>query len=251
MIKNILEKVGFSEKEIKVYLAIIEIGQTTASIIAKKTKLNRTTMYDILDNLIRKGLVSKYKKESKTYFNALSPEKLLNYLDREKEEKEKIIEDQKESIKKILPQLISMQNIYSKNKPKVQFFEGEKGMREAYEDSLTSDGLILAYANVEEMHKGLPNFFPNYYKRRAENKIHIKTILPQNKESIARAKKNKKEMRTTKFLPDEKMIFSPEINIYNNKILFVSWKEEMAIIIESKELADFHKLTFELVWNSL
>lgn len=58
-------------------------------------------------------------------------------------------------------------------------------------------------------------------------------------------------MRDTRFLPEEKMTFSPEVNIYNNKMLIASWKEKMAIIIESKELADLQKLSFNLLWETL
>ncbi|MEZ4103918.1 MAG: helix-turn-helix domain-containing protein [Candidatus Paceibacterota bacterium] len=251
MIKEILEELGFSEKEVEIYLAIIKSDQATASLIAKETDVNRTTVYDILETLMHKGVVSKIKKAGKTYYYALSPDKLIDYLEREKREFSKKIDLQKEKVSKIMPKLISIQNLHSVNKPKVRFYEGEKGMREAYEDSLQADGLIRAYANVEEMHKGLPNFFPEYYKRRAEANIHIRAILPQNEASFDRAAKDSEEMRTTKFLPEEKMTFSPEINVYNNKVLVASWKESMAIVIESKELADFHKLVYDLLWDSM
>jgi len=250
MINELLEQLNFSEKEAKVYLALLELGSAKAHDIAKKTSLNRTTVYDIFDLLLQKGLISKYKKGASTFFNALEPKQLLTYLEREKEEQAKKIEKQKGKVSELLPQLISLQNIYTA-KPQVKFFEGEKGMREAYEDTLTSKEIILAYANVETMHEGLPNFFPEYYKRRAENKIFIKAIIPRNNLSIERSKINQEEMRDTRFLPENEMTFSPEINIYNNKMLIASWKEKIAIIIESKELADLQRLIFNLTWTTL
>ncbi|MFH0856749.1 MAG: hypothetical protein V1860_02530, partial [bacterium] len=164
-------------------------------------------------------------------------------------EKEKVIERQKKKVSELLPELISLQNIYT-SKPRVQFFEGEKGMREAYEDTLTSKEMILAYANLETMHEGLPNFFPEYFKRRAKNKIFIRAIIPRNKLSMERVALNQEEMREIRFIP-EGMSFSPEINIYNNKMLVVSWKEKIAIIIESKELADLEKIKYNLLWEAL
>jgi sugar-specific transcriptional regulator TrmB len=250
MIKNLLKDLNFSEKESQIYLALLELGSGKAQDIAKKTGLNRTTVYDIFEVLMQKGLISKYKKGSGTFFNALEPKHLLTYLEREKEEQAKKIEKQKTKVSELLPQLISLQNIFT-NKPKVQFFEGEKGMREAYEDTLTSKEIILAYANAETMHEGLPEFFPEYYARRAEAKIFIKAVIPRNKTSMDRVPHNQEEMRDTRFLPDEEMTFSPEVNIYNNKILIASWKEKMAILIESKELADLQKLTFNLLWDAL
>ena len=250
MIKNLLKQLDFSEKETGIYLALLELGSAKAKEISRKTGFNRTTIYDICDELMQKGLISKYKKGSSTYFNALEPKHLLTYLDREKEEKTKTIEKQKQKVSELLPQLMSLQDIFT-NKPKVQFFEGEKGMMEAYEDTLTSKEIILAYANVETMNEGLPNFFPEYFKRRVENKIFIRAIVPRNKLSIERATHNQEEMRDTRFLPEEEMTFSPEVNIYGNKMLIASWKEKMAILIESKELVDLQKLTFELLWKTL
>lgn len=251
MLKKLFSELNFSEKESQIYLALLEIGSAKAQEIAKKTGLNRTTVYDICDVLMQKGLVSKYKKGTGTYFNALDPRHILSYLDREKEEKVKKIDRQKNNVSQLLPQLISMQNIFGASKPKVQFFEGEKGMREAYEDTLTADGMILGYSNIETIHEGLPDFFPEYYKRRVEKKIFGRGILPRNKASIERTAHNKEEMRDVRFLPDEEMSFSPEVNIYNNKIMIASWKEKMAILIESKELADLQKLTFNLLWETL
>lgn len=250
MLESLFQQLNFSEKESKVYLALMELGSAKAAQVAKKTGLNRTSVYDLLGILLQKGLISQYKKGVATFFSALDPKQLINYLDREKEEAARNIEKQKQKVTELLPQLISLQNIYS-TKPKVQFFEGEKGMREAYEDTLSAKEMILAYANVETMHEGLPNFFPEYYKRRAAKKIFIRAIIPQNKLSIERVNVNQGEMRDTRYLPGEEMTFSPEVNIYNNKILVASWKEKMAILIESKELADLQKLMFDLLWRTL
>jgi len=250
MLNSLFEQLNFNDKEAKVYLALMELGTAKAVQIARKTELNRTSVYDLLESLLNKGVISKYKRGGATFFSALEPKQLITYVDREKEETNIKFEKQKEKISELLPELISLQNIFT-TKPKVQFFEGEKGMREAYEDTLTAKDSILAYANVETMHEALPNFFPEYYKRRAKDKIYIKAIIPRNKLSIERSKANVEEMRDTRFLPDAKATFSPEINIYNKKILLVSWKEKVAIIIESKELADLQKLTFNLLWEAL
>jgi len=214
MLNDLFQNLGFSDKESEIYIILLKSGTATAGDISRKTNINRTTVYDILENLMQKGLVSKYKKGGKTFFNTFEPKHLLTYLDREKEEYAKIIEKQKEKTQQLLPQIISLQNLKNA-KPKVQFFEGEKGMREAYEDTLDSKEIILAYANVETMHKGLPNFFPEYYARRAKNKVFIRAILPQNTLSIERSKYNQEEMRRTKFLPSQDMTFSPEVNIYD------------------------------------
>jgi len=248
MIIEKLRKIGFSEKEATVYTQLIHLGPQPASTIAEKALINRTTTYDIIESLTKKGLLSSIKKEGITYFKALDPKELLNYLEREKIEHTKKIEKQQKEIEHLLPALVSLENPES-TKPKVTFYEGEKGMRQAYEDTLTSTETILAYANVEDMHKGLPNFFPDYYMRRGvEKKIHIKCIAPDNKTSIERHRQDKKENREMILIPSKDYDFSPEINVYDDKVLYASWREKMAIIIKSKEIADFHKKMYRLCW---
>ncbi len=249
MIIETLQKIGLSNKEAKVYMQLIRLGAQPVSVISEKAEINRTTTYDIIDGLTKKGLVSSIDKGGTTYYKALDPKELYNYLEREKVEHVKEIEKQQQAIETILPALISLENPES-TKPKVTFYEGEKGLRQAYEDTLTSSETILAYANVEDMHKGLPNFFPEYYKRRGvENKIHIKCIAPDNKISIERHRHDKKENREMLLIPTSEYDFSPEVNIYDDKVLYASWREKMAIIIKSKEIADFHKKMYRLAWK--
>ena len=247
---QVLEGLGFSTKEIYIYTALLELETATASDISKKTDINRTSCYDVLSALIKRGLISKIVKKKKTYFQATDPRKLINYLDREKEEACNKIEKRKKQVSEIMPELRSLFNP-SMNKPKVEYYEGEKGMREAYEDTLTADKVYYAYANIETMHQGLPNFFPDYYERRVKAKILGKGIFPKNKITLERLKHNKEELRESIVFGDEDITYSPEVIIYNNKILIASWKEKIAIIIESKELANLQKIIYNQLWTSL
>jgi len=250
MLDNILAKIGLSPKEIKIYLTSLRLGSQPASVIAKYTEINRPTIYDIFEGLIKKGLATKTTKGTVAYFQVLDPNNLLNYLERDKNEYSRKIEKQKKEVEEIIPALKSLENPAS-TKPKVQFFEGEKGMREAYEDTLKSTEAIRAYANVEDMHKALPNFFPEYYKRRTDEGISIRAISPDNELSIERHSHDKEEARVMKLVPKEKYDFSPELNIYDDKVLIASWQEKMAILIQSKEIADLHKKMYDLLWEKL
>ncbi len=250
MKKQLLKILGFSEKEITVYLSVLEEGSAKGALIAKKTGLNRTTVYDIVEGLIQKGLISKFKKGNTMFFHALDPRQLLTYLDREKQETISLIDRKKKNVEELLPELISLQDTASA-RPKIEFFEGEKGLREAYEDSLTCRGGMLAYTNVQTMFEALPNFFPQYFQRRVTKKIPIRAIFVQNPKSIERAELNQTELRETRFVPNPELIWTPEVKIYNDKVLIASWKEKVAVILESKEYADLQKIVFELLWSVL
>lgn len=246
---QLLKEINFADKEIEVYLTLLNYEALKVAELTRKVDIHRVSLYGVLDELIHKGVVSKYKKGGATYYSALSPKLLINYLQREQEDTQSQFEKKRQRVEALLPQLQSVQ-FYNTSKPKVQFYEGAKGMREAYEDTLTARQPIMAYANVETMHEGLPNFFPKYYKRRTAAKIGIRAILPINQLSVERAKQDQAELRQSKFFPPG-ITFSPEVNIYNNKVLIASWKEKMAIIIESREFADLQKEIYEQLWQSL
>ena len=76
-------------------------------------------------------------------------------------------------------------------------------------------------------------------------------MFVKNKKSFEQAKLNTEELRQTKFVPDENISWSPEVKIYNDKVLIASWTEKMAVIIESKEYADLQKHVFEMLWEYL
>ncbi len=237
-----LEFIGFSEKEVLVYLALLELGKGTVTVISKKAGINRPTGYHILSSLESKALVKVSGKEPKQEYVAESPDQIEKLL------QEKIKNDEifiKEA-RKIIPELKSIHNVT--DRPKVFFYEGREGMEKVYEDTLTSHESIRAYATVDDMHAGLPGYFPEYYKRRAKAGIHIRAIAPVTEIGIERRGYDKEEKREIAFVPKDKYYFSPEINIYDNKVMIASWREKLGIIIESAEIADAMKKIYELAW---
>ena len=133
-------------------------------------------------------------------------------------------------------------------KPKVTFYEGDEGLVKVYEDTLTSSETIRSFASFEGMHGALPEYFKKYYKRRAENKILIRSIHPDTPLARERTKHDKKEWRDSRLVPKNKYDFNPEIQLYDNKVVITSWKEKLGIIIESQEVYQAMTVTFELAW---
>jgi sugar-specific transcriptional regulator TrmB len=241
-IVEILTKSGLSKNESKVFLVLLELGRGTVTQITRKAGLNRTTGYDILDNLVTKGLASISGKEPKQEYIAESPDKIIFLLEKE-------IDDKKEKLgelKKILPEMKSLHNVAGR--PKVRFYEGVQGLKDVYEDTLNSSEPIRAYASVDDMHTGLPNYFPEYYERRAGKGIEIRAIIPNTPIGRERKSLDPKEKRETALVPKDKFDFTPEINIYDNKVMIASWREKLGIIIESTEIADAMKKIYELAW---
>ena len=242
IIEKQVQATGLSSNEVSAYLALLDLGKGTVSQISRKAGLNRTTGYDILDRLVAKRLVSISGKEPKQEYLAESPDRIENLLLDELEEKQ----NQLENARKTIPQLKSMHNVAGR--PQIRFYEGTEGLRQVYEDTLTSNEPIRAYASVEDVHKALPNYFPQYYKRRTQKNIPIRAIFTDTPEGRELSKHDEEEIRQSAFVSAQQYGFHPEINIYDNKIMIASWREKLGIIIESGEIADAMKKIFELAW---
>lgn len=237
-----LEYIGFSEKEVVVYLALLELGKGTVAQISRKAGINRPSGYHVLASLELKELAKSSGKKPKQEYVAESPDQIEKMLAKKIKNDQIFIQE----ARKIIPELKSLHNI--SDRPKVSFYEGKEGLERVYEDTLSSHEEILAYASVGDIQPTLPHYFPMYYKRRAKKGISIRAIFPESPEARERATFDKEEMRQSVVIPNNKFAFHPEINIYDNKVMIASWREKLGIIIESAEIADAMKKIYELAW---
>ncbi len=241
-LKDSLVALGLSDKESSVYLALLELGRSTVSKVSRTADVNRATGYVILDSLVNMGLAHISGKEPKQEYSAESPDNLVRLLGEKKIKAE-------EALKAGESLALELKSLQKKDeRPQVKFYEGVDGMKQVYEDTLTSTETIRAFASVEDVHSLFGNYFPAYYKRRAEKGISLRAVFPDTPLSIERSKHNAEEARESILVPQEKYEFHPEINIYDNKMMIASWREKLGIIIESAEIADAMKKIFELAW---
>lgn len=235
---------GLSDKQAKIYTTLLEVGTSIVTDIAQKSGINRSTTYVVLEELVKKGLVSISDEKAKRQYTAEPPERLIQLL----EEQAKTAAKAVNMARQVLPELKSLYTGVGM-KPRVSFYEGAEGLISVYEDTLTSTETIRAYASIENMHAALGDYFPAYYQRRATTGIAIRSIHPDTPEARERVRHDKEEARDSVLVPHREYDFSPEINIYDNKIVFMSLREKFGLIIESEELAQAMKKVFELSWE--
>ena len=236
-----LKKFGLSEKEAKVYLASLELGDSTATDIAIKSSLPRTLVYDILERLIEQGLISYSIKNNKKYFLAVHPKELLNIL-REKET----------TISSVMPELEEIYKKEGTKRPKVEIYEGKEGMKTVMNDILRSElKEFLAYGSSRSSYKVIPSFMNDWHKKRIKQKVVMKIIYNNTKQAKSMVKNFKSTLDYTKykFMPIE--LESPTATIiYGDKVILQSWtKEPFAVMIKSKEMAENQRRYFEELWK--
>lgn len=118
-----LKNIGLTNGEIRVYLALIKLGPSTSGPIVDKSGVSSSKIYNILERLIKKGIVSYIVKEKTRFYQAEDPIKIKDYVNRKEEE----FQRQKEDIEKLIPQLQLQQS--EKNKGEVQIYKGFNGVQ--------------------------------------------------------------------------------------------------------------------------
>lgn len=237
MLTKTLENLGLNAKEAKLYLASLEIGSNPVSQIAAKAKINRVTAYDILEKLAKKGLVSFYSRARVKYFTAADPEI--------------IIKDFQNKLSELQSSLPDLQRLHGETvHPKVRYYEGLQGIKNIYEDTLTSKTEILNYGDSGEIRKHWPTYDDDYVAKRAEKEIYLKGIALDDEYGKLVVLRNKEFKREIRLIPKEKFNFSNEIHIYDDKVAIISYKNELiGMIIESPEIANTQRAIFEMVWQ--
>lgn len=134
MLEKYLQELGLSEKEAQIYLALLQVDNESIQDLAKRTGINRTTIYPVLETLEKKGLVSEVQIGKKTHYEAAAPERLETFVERQKV----ILEEREERLKDIIPQIKGLQREKGE-RPVIKYFEGRDGAISAYEEFYSFD----------------------------------------------------------------------------------------------------------------
>src|SRR3989344_1445690 len=173
--ENILEEIGLTQNETRVYLALNGLVTSTISPIVNKANISNSKIYIILEKLIKKGLVSHILINNIKHYKTAEPERLLDLL----EEKKKVIKNEEEQIKKILPKLLSQKNLGIKER-EVEVFEGFNGLKVARERTLRllkkGDELLILGASKFSTSE-YEYYWENYHKRRIAKGISCRFIM--------------------------------------------------------------------------
>ncbi|MBU2589745.1 MAG: hypothetical protein KJ939_00580 [Nanoarchaeota archaeon] len=235
-IEEALQSFGFSPKEIKIYLACLELGTATGNEIANKSIINRSTTYDILKLLVEKGIASKLIKNNTTHFEVVGPMKLIAQL-----------EEKKAKLNSVLDKLKVIEERVIK-KPIVEVYEGHEGIKTIFEDILLTkkEVEVISTSKIFEV---LNYYFPNYIIRRKEERIFTRVIQEESPKTKEVKKKDKNEFRKTKAI--ENMDINSATFIYGDKFAIIRLvkNELIGILTWEKNLAEDQRKLFEILWN--
>ncbi|MBP7708485.1 hypothetical protein KA107_02275 [Candidatus Pacearchaeota archaeon] len=239
---DILRKVGLSEGEVKVYRAVLEIGATTINNVHERVGMDRRNIYDILNKLIERGLISYFDENGKRTFRISNPDKLISYI----EEKKSNLEDIRKEIMEILPQVKEVFNS-KKEETFSEIFKGPEGMKAVWDD-------MLNYPEIRWIASGMyvperfPAFFKDWNKRRIALKVKSYHLFRHEK----RGEIPNHLCTVFKFLPKEFSGNAAVTVIYGDKVIQQLLGEEIQVfVIQSKELAENYKQYHRYLWDKV
>ena len=231
-----LKEYGLTEKEIKVYLTLLPLGNINLQEIAKRIDLPRTTVYNTLSYLHQKGLISKIIKKGVTYFEATDPKKLVDNL-----------EQRKKLIEKVMPKLEGLKQII-KESSSVEIYEGSKGLFTILSDVFKIKQQTYyfgSYSMSVEVLKHQPEHFRTI---RLEKKIPAKIVIDTYDEETFH-KESYKKITQMRFL-DSLKDFPCMIFIYGEKVALYTLEGDLVgIIIKNSQVATAMKFVFDTYWK--
>ena len=244
---SILKDLGLTDGEIRVYLALLEIGTSTAGRIIEKSKISPSKIYDVLNRLIDKGLVS-YIIEGKTkHFKAAPPKNILNYIERRENE----LIQHKNEFRKIIPLLEAKQKLETKNF-NAQIFEGVSGLITVFDMSiqeLKKGDIAYAFGYPAYASELFDAYWREYYKKCDKKGVIRKVIYDYDAWFLK--KRTGRKMSYYRYMP--KGIVTPSwVLIFNDKVatVIVTEEQKVCFLVQNKEVAKSYVQYFNLLWKN-
>lgn len=234
----LLQEVGLSEKEAKVYLACLQLGEASVLELAKKSGLKRPHVYNVVESLSALNLLSKTQKNRKTFFVAENPKRLKDF-----------INHREEKINQLVPSLEALFNNPNGIKPKIKIYEGKKAMTGMYKEIFKNSEILFFGVSMPKLIAVFPEIWKEALFMYDKYKIKVKEILGNGDYEREYVKKYQTKNYKIRLLPENMMFYSDNA-LFNNKIAIISLDNLFMIIIESDDLYKTYKTLFELAWNS-
>ncbi len=240
-----LKESGLTDGEIKVYLALLELGSSTSGPIIEKSSIAKSIIYQILERLIQKGLVSFITEEKTKYFQAAEPKKLLQYL----EEREKRLQENKKQVQALLPELELKQKLAKDSQ--VNVYKGFRGITTAHEhiyDKLGKGDEYYYLGIFPSQESYFHAYWQKDHKRRAKAGIHCKLLFNQGTDINILHNRNSYKYCDSRYMPLP-MKTPAWFMGYKDTAVIGLQEKQIAIEIVDQQIADSFKAYFDEFWK--
>jgi sugar-specific transcriptional regulator TrmB len=235
---SILEDIGLTGAEIKVFIALLELGPSQAGNVVEKSGLQNAVVHRAFHSLIEKGLISYVLEGKIKNYQAIEPKLLINFLDEKKAQLEKIIPELEAKKKKT-------------KMPIGRIFQGKRGIKELlYLIIETESKEYISYGGSKKSDEVMgTDFWDIFHNKRISKKISAK-LLFHSSLSWWGGKLNKYNLTSVK-ITEKDFEELTETIICGNRVGIIIWSDKpFGFLIESAEAAKSYTRFFKLLWKS-
>lgn len=243
-VQKTLRQIGFSDKSSRVYLALLSLGEASVIEIATQTRLKRTTVYNVLPELIQAGLVRTGRRGKRRIF----------FVDDVRAISEKMKQDLL-TAELLIPRLQGLQQVLP-NRPRLQIFEGQSGVRDFFLDTLKHTprgGRIDEIVGPKAFYSILPaEIRDEYVPMRVKQGVRIRIIASQSETAKRLKQRAAAELREIRFVRRLDIDFHAALVLYGTRVGFLSFTERFfGAVVESSALYEMQRAIFQSLWETL
>ena len=249
---DIFSRLGCSDTQSKLYLMLLENGPSIASMLAKRTRIKRVTVYGALEGLMEKGLVETYQRNKVHYFQAVDPEVIAEKCDQlfqvERsfhKRAQEVVKELKKLQQSCHPHIMDLKGI-------VQYYEGDEAVKTLIQETLQFPEKMQYCIGLSGYHVlQMEGDWKRYIHSRLKTGMKVKSLQLDSEEAREYQSRDKSELRETRLIQHKKFPQEGELNIIGDKIILYTSEagEATGVKIRNKKIANILKQLFEIAWD--
>lgn len=240
-IQTVLQQLGYPANQVKIYLASLKMGEATIADIAEQVAMPRTTVAELIAEMHRHGLINYYAKKSRKYWTAENPDKFMI-----------IIKEREAALRSIMPQLHGMKFDSGQGKPGIRSYIGLEEVKTMFDDMIETKRHIKAVVCWDDFKEFFGDeFVHDLIERRYTHFLRMRLITPKTESAQKLKSSDAKQLRQTRFLPENIELRRTSTFIYDSKVTLVSLnrKQPTGILIHDPDVAHGQLIYFESLWQ--
>ncbi|MDR3643258.1 MAG: hypothetical protein P4L74_06575 [Candidatus Doudnabacteria bacterium] len=238
--QTVIEQLGYSKSQAKIYLASLRLGEAIVSEIAERVAMPRTTVEELILGMNKQGLMNYYVKRGRKYWVAEKPGRLLE-----------ILKGRESAFVEILPQLEQLGK-KNGNKPSVHYYSGFEEIKNIFDDIIETKHHVKALLCWEDLQENMGRqFMSDFAERRCKHFLKIQVISPNTRAAAAMKARDTEESRQTRFLPADVPLQNISNFIYGAKVAIISFnrRKSTGVVIEDPVVARAQTIYFDNLWQ--
>lgn len=236
---HILSSLNLSEKQARVYIAALELGQASMQDLARKSDVGRSSIYGFIEGLKQRQLIIETQKKRRRVYSATPPQQLI--------ELERL---HLQEIQELLPRLIAIDN-RSRLRPQVTFYEGFDGMKNIFFNILHERKEMVGWSDYEYSKNVMGRYYETFAEERAKRNILYRVIARDTPAARERKVLENRHLREVRLMHTTDL--TTEMYIYADKVAILSFrtKPPFGVLLEDSSIAHTMRAIWSNAWNAL